>query len=86
MDLPEGSLRSNPAVSVVWAPEFWQIPAWAAGADLMFADAASWNRPIRSPTAPAATWRRSMLPGMPASTRSSGWRAPARGPAAGPER
>jgi hypothetical protein len=32
---------------VVWAPEFWQFPEWAAGADLMFADAAAWDRPIR---------------------------------------
>jgi hypothetical protein len=32
---------------VVWAPEYWQFPAWAAGADLMFADAAGWNQPIR---------------------------------------
>ncbi|WP_062987556.1 MBL fold metallo-hydrolase [Nocardia anaemiae] len=32
---------------VVWAPEFWQFPLWAAGADLMFADAAGWTRPIR---------------------------------------
>jgi ribonuclease BN (tRNA processing enzyme) len=32
---------------VVWAPEFWEFPGWAAGADLMFADAAGWNRPIR---------------------------------------
>jgi hypothetical protein len=47
MDLPEGSLQSNPAVSVVWAAEFWQFPAWATGKDLMFADAAGWNRPIR---------------------------------------
>ncbi|MFI2432612.1 MBL fold metallo-hydrolase [Streptomyces sp. NPDC018693] len=31
----------------VWAPEFWEFPAWAAGADLMFAEAAAWNRPIR---------------------------------------
>lgn len=23
---------------VVWAPEFWEFPAWAAGADLMFAE------------------------------------------------
>jgi hypothetical protein len=30
----------------VWAPEFWAFPEWAAGADLMFADAAGWNRPI----------------------------------------
>ncbi len=32
---------------VVWAPEFWEFPDWAAGADLMFAEAAAWNRPIR---------------------------------------
>lgn len=31
----------------VWAPEFWTFPPWAAGADLMFADAAGWDRPIR---------------------------------------
>jgi hypothetical protein len=33
--------------AVVWAPEFWAFPAWAADADLMFAEASSWNRPIR---------------------------------------
>lgn len=32
---------------VVWAPEFWEFPAWAAGADLMFAEAAAWDRRIR---------------------------------------
>jgi hypothetical protein len=32
---------------VVWAPEFWTFPLWAAGADLMFADAAGWQQPIR---------------------------------------
>ena len=42
-----GYLLRLPAASVVWAPEFWQFPGWAAGADLMFADAAGWNRPIR---------------------------------------
>ncbi|MFI1332988.1 hypothetical protein ACH4U7_23340 [Streptomyces sp. NPDC020845] len=31
---------------VVWAPEFWEFPEWAAGADLMFAEAAGWNRPL----------------------------------------
>ena len=30
----------------VWAPEFIEFPTWAAGADLMFAEAAGWNRPI----------------------------------------
>lgn len=34
-------------VVAVWAPEFWEFPSWAAGADLMFAEAAAWNRPIR---------------------------------------
>src|SRR5262249_5580547 len=32
---------------VVWAPEFLDFPSWAASADLMFADAAGWARPIR---------------------------------------
>jgi hypothetical protein len=32
---------------VVWAPEFWRFPTWAAGAELMFADASGWTRPIR---------------------------------------
>jgi hypothetical protein len=32
---------------VVWAPEFLKFPDWASGADLMFADAAGWARPIR---------------------------------------
>lgn len=31
----------------VWAPEFWRFPRWAAGADLMFAEAAGWGSPIR---------------------------------------
>jgi hypothetical protein len=31
----------------VWAPEFWEFPSWAQKADLMFAEAAGWNRPIR---------------------------------------
>jgi hypothetical protein len=42
----------------VWAPEIWAFPAWAAGADLMFADAAGWNRPIRFARGLAGTWRR----------------------------
>jgi hypothetical protein len=32
--------------TAVWAPEFWRFPDWASGADLMFAEAAGWNRPI----------------------------------------
>jgi hypothetical protein len=33
--------------TVVWAPEFFAFPRWARGADLMFAEAAAWDRPIR---------------------------------------
>jgi uncharacterized protein (DUF2267 family) len=36
-----------PGLTVVWAPEFYEFPRWARGADLMFAEAAAWNRPIR---------------------------------------
>jgi Beta-lactamase superfamily domain len=32
---------------VAWAPEFWTFPDWAADVDLLFADAAGWDRPIR---------------------------------------
>lgn len=42
-----GYLLRVPAATAVWAPEFWAFPGWAAGADLMFADAAGWNRAIR---------------------------------------
>jgi hypothetical protein len=38
---------SEPSLRVVWAPEFAEFPSWASGADLMFAEAAGWNRPIR---------------------------------------
>lgn len=31
---------------IVWAPEFLVFPDWAKRADLMFAEAASWSRPI----------------------------------------
>jgi uncharacterized membrane protein YgcG len=34
-------------LTVVWAPEFLEFPRWARGADLMFAEAAAWSRPIR---------------------------------------
>lgn len=33
--------------TVVWAPEFYEFPRWARGADLMFAEASAWDRPIR---------------------------------------
>jgi ribonuclease BN (tRNA processing enzyme) len=33
--------------TVVWAPEFYEFPRWARGADLIFAEASAWNRPIR---------------------------------------
>ena len=32
---------------VVWAPEFFAFPRWARNTDLMFAEAAAWDRPIR---------------------------------------
>lgn len=31
---------------IVWAPEFFEFPEWAAPCDLMFAEAAGWNHPI----------------------------------------
>ncbi len=34
------------ARKIVWAPEFFEFPAWVERADLMFAAAAGWNRPI----------------------------------------
>lgn len=42
-----GYLLRLPTASAAWAPEFSAFPAWAAGVDLLFAEAAGWNRPIR---------------------------------------
>jgi Beta-lactamase superfamily domain len=42
-----GYLIEAAGVTVVWAPEFLRFPRWAKGADLMFAEAAAWDRPIR---------------------------------------
>ena len=42
-----GYLLRLPMASAARAPEIWAFPAWAAGVDLMFADAAGWNQPIR---------------------------------------
>ena len=42
-----GYLISVDHLRIAWAPEFLQFPDWANGADLMFADAAGWDRPIR---------------------------------------
>lgn len=42
-----GYLISAGGRVVVWAPEFFEFPRWAAGADLMFAEASGWDRPIR---------------------------------------
>lgn len=42
-----GYLLEHAGRTAVWAPEFWEFPPWAAGADLMFADGAAWQRPIR---------------------------------------
>ncbi len=33
-------------LKVVWAPEFFEFPIWAKDADVLFAEASSWNRPI----------------------------------------
>jgi hypothetical protein len=41
-----GYLIETASQRAAWAPEFWTFPEWAAGVDLMFADAAGWNRPI----------------------------------------
>ncbi len=42
-----GYLIRHVGARIVWAPEFWEFPACASGADLMFAEASAWNRPIR---------------------------------------
>lgn len=42
-----GYIIAIQARKIVWAPEFLEFPAWAQGADIMFAEAASWSRPIR---------------------------------------
>jgi hypothetical protein len=42
-----GYLIEANGTRTAWAPEFLEFPSWAAGADLMFAEAAGWARPIR---------------------------------------
>ena len=42
-----GYLLRSPLASAAWAPEFWEFPRWASGVDLLFAEAAGWDRPIR---------------------------------------
>ncbi|MFI5615682.1 MBL fold metallo-hydrolase [Amycolatopsis sp. NPDC051903] len=42
-----GYLIETAEQRAAWAPEFWVFPEWTRGVDLMFADAAGWNRPIR---------------------------------------
>jgi hypothetical protein len=42
-----GYLIRAPRKTAVWAPEFYRFPRWARGADLMFAEASGWSRPIR---------------------------------------
>lgn len=42
-----GYLLHVPGAAVAWLPEAWEFPGWAAGVDLLFAEAAGWSRPIR---------------------------------------
>jgi hypothetical protein len=42
-----GYLIEASGTRTAWAPEFLEFPSWAGGTDLMFAEAASWTRPIR---------------------------------------
>lgn len=42
-----GYLLTTRRSRVAWIPEFWELPAWARDADLAFADAAGWDRPVR---------------------------------------
>ena len=42
-----GYLIEASGTRTAWAPEFLEFPSWAAGTDLMFAEAAGWARPIR---------------------------------------
>ncbi len=42
-----GYLIEADGTRTAWAPEFLGFPSWAAGVDLMFAEAAGWARPIR---------------------------------------
>ena len=41
-----GYLLRAPGGTAAWAPEFLRFPRWAAGADLLFAEGASWDKPI----------------------------------------
>jgi uracil-DNA glycosylase family 4 len=41
-----GYVIDDGKTQVVWAPEFFEFPAWAKDAYIMFADAASWGQPI----------------------------------------
>lgn len=42
-----GYVIEGAGLKVIWAPELFRFPRWAAHADLMFAEGASWDRPIR---------------------------------------
>jgi hypothetical protein len=41
-----GYLIKSKTKTVAYAPEFWKIPKWAKGADVLIADGSSWSRPI----------------------------------------
>jgi hypothetical protein len=42
-----GYLITTPDWRAIWVPEFFRFPAWARDADIMFAEASGWKRPIR---------------------------------------
>lgn len=42
--------------TVVWPPGFWKFSSWARAADLMFAEAAGWDRPIAFAGGSVGNW------------------------------
>lgn len=42
-----GYVLERRGARAVWAPEFFEFPTWAQGADLLFAEASSWASAIR---------------------------------------
>jgi hypothetical protein len=63
-----GYLLESEGRRAVWAPEFWEFPNWTGEADLMFAEAAAWRRPIRFRGAVGGTPQSSTPPSRLAAT------------------